>query len=54
MRAQRVYYEFDTDRAVMTDVLFHTVDLKKQIPLFMRASKLRQLSSMNSSWKMWR
>ena len=45
MRAQRVYYEFDTDRAIMTDVLFHTIDLKKQIPLFMRAQKLRQLSS---------
>jgi hypothetical protein len=45
MRAERVYYEFDSDRAIMTDVLFHTVDLKKQIPLFMRASKLRQLSS---------
>jgi hypothetical protein len=45
MRAQRVFYEFDTDRAVMTDVLFHSIDLKKQIPLFMRAEKLRQLST---------
>jgi LPS transport system D len=44
MKAERVYYEFDTDQAIMTDVLFHTVDLKKQIPMFMRASKLRQLS----------
>jgi hypothetical protein len=45
MRAERVYYEFDTDRAFMTDVLFHTVDLKKGVPMFMRAQKLRQLSS---------
>jgi hypothetical protein len=44
MRADRVYYELDTDRAIMTDVLFHTVDLGKQIPIFMRAAKLRQLS----------
>ncbi len=28
----------------MTDVVFHTVDPKKQLPIFMRAAKLRQLS----------
>jgi hypothetical protein len=44
MRAERVYYDFATDRAVMTDVLFHTVDVKKQIAVFMRADKVRQLS----------
>jgi hypothetical protein len=44
MRAERVYYEFATDRAVMTDVLFHIVDLKKGIPIFMRADWVRQLS----------
>ncbi len=44
MRAEHVYYEFATDRAIMTNVVFHTVDLKKQLPIFMRASKLRQLS----------
>jgi lipopolysaccharide export system protein LptA len=44
MRAERVYYEFATDRAVMTDVVFHTVDWKKQMPVYMRASKVRQLS----------
>ena len=44
MRAERVYYELDTDRAIMTDVLFHTVDAMKQIPIFIRAQKLRQLS----------
>ncbi|HSV13416.1 MAG TPA: LPS assembly protein LptD, partial [Tepidisphaeraceae bacterium] len=44
MRADRVYYEFATDRAVMTDVVFHTVDFKKQMPIYMRASKVRQLS----------
>ena len=44
MRAERVYYEFATDRAVMTDVVFHTVDVRKQIAVFMRADKVRQLS----------
>ncbi len=44
MRAERVYYEFATDQALMTDVVFHTVDLQKNIPIFMRADKVRQLS----------
>ena len=44
MRADRVYYEFATDRAVMTDVVMHTVDARKAIPVFMRAAAVRQLS----------
>ena len=44
MRAQRVYYEFATDRAVMDDVVFHTTDARKGVPVFMRASAVRQLS----------
>jgi hypothetical protein len=44
MEAQRVYYDLSTDRAVMTDVAFHSIDLKAQIPFFMRAEVLRQLS----------
>jgi hypothetical protein len=44
MRAEHVYYEFATDRAIMTDVVFHTMDLTRNIPIFVRASKLRQLS----------
>lgn len=44
MRAERIYYEFATDRAVLTDVVFHTVDVKRQIPIFMRAQTVRQLS----------
>ncbi len=38
MRAERVYYEFATDRAVLTDVVFHTVDASKGVPVFMRAA----------------
>ena len=44
MRAERVYYEFATDRAVMDDVVFHTVDARKSIPIFIRATSIRQLS----------
>ena len=44
MRAERVYYEFATDRAVLTDVVFHTVDAKRGVPIFMRAATVRQLS----------
>jgi hypothetical protein len=44
MRAQRVYYEFGTDQAILTDVIFHTVDIQKNLPIFMRADKMRQLS----------
>ncbi len=44
MRAERIYYEFATDRAVMKDVVFHTTDAKKGIPIFMRAATVRQLS----------
>ena len=44
VRAERVYYEFATDRAVMDDVVFHTVDARKGVPIFIRAAAVRQLS----------
>ncbi len=44
MEADRVYYELATDRAVMTNVVLHTVDLQKSIPVFIRAKLMRQLS----------
>jgi hypothetical protein len=44
MRAEHVFYEFATDRAIMTDVVFHTLDIKRNVPIFIRAAKLRQLS----------
>ncbi len=44
MRAGRCYYEFATDRAVLSDVVFHTVDARKGVPVFMRAAAVRQLS----------
>jgi hypothetical protein len=44
MRAERVYYQFATDQAILTDVVFHTYDAQKNIPIFMRADKVRQMS----------
>lgn len=44
LEASHLYYEFRTDRAVLTDVVFHTVDLQKQIPIFIRAQLMHQLS----------
>ena len=40
----RVYYEFATDRAILTDAVVHSVDLKRQIPIILRARLLRQLA----------
>ena len=44
LRADRIYYEFATDRAVMDNVLLHTTDVRKGVPIFIRAEAIRQLS----------
>jgi lipopolysaccharide export system protein LptA len=44
LTADRVYYDFPTDRAVMTGVVLHSVDPLTQIPIVIRAEKMRQLS----------
>jgi hypothetical protein len=40
----RVYYDFTTDRAVLTDAVVHTVDPAINIPVVVRASLLQQMS----------
>ncbi len=42
--ANRVYYDFTTDRAVLTDAILHTLETKTQTPIIMRAHIMRQLS----------
>jgi len=42
--ANRAYYEFTTDRAVLTDVVLYTVDPKSLVPMVVRARLVRQLS----------
>lgn len=44
LQAKRVYYEFGADRAVMTDVVLHTVQPQINVPVVMRARLARQLS----------
>jgi lipopolysaccharide export system protein LptA len=44
MRAKRVYYDFKTDRAVLTMAVVHMIEVKSQTPLIVRAHFIRQLS----------
>jgi lipopolysaccharide assembly outer membrane protein LptD (OstA) len=44
LKAAKTYYDFTTDRAVLTDVILHTADPGAQIPIIVRARTLRQLS----------
>ncbi|MDQ3440137.1 MAG: LPS assembly protein LptD, partial [Planctomycetota bacterium] len=48
LEANRVYYEFTTDRAVLTDAVMHSIDPVLQIPMIVRADTLRQLSRENN------
>ncbi len=44
MAASRVYYDFESDRAVLTDAVLHTFEPMRAIPVIIRAQVLRQLS----------
>jgi hypothetical protein len=44
LRAQRVYYQFADDRAVLTDAVLHTFDPQRNIPIVLRAQTIRQLA----------
>jgi len=44
LTADRAYYEFATDRAVMTDVVLHTIEPQSQVPVVVRANVVRQLA----------
>jgi lipopolysaccharide assembly outer membrane protein LptD (OstA) len=43
-RAHRIYYDFATKRAVLTDAVVHTTEPEQQIPVIIRAKLVRQLS----------
>ncbi|MDP7069742.1 MAG: LPS assembly protein LptD [Phycisphaerales bacterium] len=45
VRAQRMYYDFVTDRAVMLDAVLRTYDRERRVPVFARADELRQLAT---------
>ncbi len=44
LEAERVYYEFGTDRAVLTDVVLQATDPRVPVPVTMRANTVKQLS----------
>jgi lipopolysaccharide export system protein LptA len=44
LTGDRVYYDFTTDRAVLTDAILHTVDPSINIPMVVRAQLLQQMS----------
>lgn len=44
MEANRVYYEFATDRAVLTDAVLRTIDPNTNFPINVRARTIRQLA----------
>jgi len=45
VRGQRMYYDFITDRAIMLDAVLRTYDRERQVPVYARATELRQLAS---------
>lgn len=44
LRADRVFYELTTDRAVLTDAVLHARDPQRPLPVVVRAQTIRQLA----------
>ena len=44
LRAKRVYYDFETDRAVLTNAVVHTIEPGRNLPVVIRARRIRQLA----------
>jgi len=44
LQAERVFYEFGTDRAILTDAVLHTVDPARNLPIVMRAAAVKQIA----------
>ncbi len=45
LAANTTYYDFETDRAVLTEAVIHSVEPQRGIPLVVRAQTIRQLSN---------
>jgi len=45
LNAEKVFYDFETDRAMLTDAVMHTVEPQRGLPIIMRAAVVRQLST---------
>ena len=48
LRAPRIYYDLKQNKAVVLQAVFFAWDVRKQIPMYVRAQRLRQES--NKSW----
>ena len=44
IRAQRVYYDFPNQRALILDGTLRTIERQRRIPIYLRAKEIRQLS----------
>lgn len=44
IRAQRIYYDFRNQRALILDGTLRTVERQRRIPIYLRAKEIRQLS----------
>lgn len=45
VRASRLYYDFASDRALILDAVLHTVAPERNLPIYVRAEKIRLLSA---------
>jgi hypothetical protein len=45
VRAPQVYYDFRTNRAIMTEAILRTYDRKNRIPVHARAEEMRQIAA---------
>ncbi|MFC1677091.1 hypothetical protein ACFL3G_08525 [Planctomycetota bacterium] len=43
-RADEIYYDFDTQKALMTNAVMRNYDPKRDVPLYVKAARLRQLA----------
>ncbi len=44
LEAERVYYDFVTGRAVLTDAVLHSIEPTRQLPMTIRAATIRQIA----------
>ncbi len=44
VKAEKLYYDFTSDRAIMLDAVLSAVEETRNIPLYMRAKEIRQLA----------
>ncbi|MCE5325650.1 MAG: hypothetical protein LLG01_04485 [Planctomycetaceae bacterium] len=51
MRGETAYYDFTSDRAIIPNVVFRTIQQQRNIPIYVRAGEMRMLSSREMLFK---